>query len=149
MTKKLIEILKSCPNNQTFLNRIHLRVKKDNFYFFNVLVKLVGNNFSISVENIYNLLIPVDETLLLSFSLSNCTDLEERKINCQLLQHLRKKYEKYRTGNIYAIPSIKLKNGLILHNINLMFLDTFEVLISSRDFSYNGYTYIYDIIIED
>lgn len=147
MTKKLIEILKSCPNNQTFLSRIHLKVKGGNFCFFNVLVKLVGNNLLISVKNIYNSVIPVDEILLLSFSLSNYTDLEERKINCQLSQYLRKKYEKYRTGNIYAIPSIKLKNGFILRNINLMFLDNFEILISSRDFNYNGY--IYDIIIED
>lgn len=147
MTKKLIEILKSCPNNQTFLSRIHLRLKGGNFCFYNILVKLVGNNLLISVENIYNSIISVDEILLLSFSLSNYTDLEERKINCQLSQYLRKKYEKYRTGNIYVIPSIKLKNGFILRNINLMFLDNFEILISSRDFNYNGY--IYDIIIED
>lgn len=72
---------------------------------------------------------------------------EEHKLNCQLSQELRKKFEKYRINNTYCLPRIKLKNGFILRDVTLFFLDNFEILISSRDFNYNGY--IYDIILED
>lgn len=70
---------------------------------------------------------------------------QEYKLNCQLSQELRKKFKKYRINNYYSIPRINLKNGFVLYNVYLLFLDNFEILIYSRDFTYKGY--IYDIVL--
>lgn len=122
MTKELIKILKNSSNNTTFLSRIHLRVKRSNFCFYNIFVKLAGNNLLISKGEIVDVIIPIDEISLLSFSLSNYTNLEERKINEQYYEYLKKDLEPYLVDeDYYYLDNMWVK----LDNIDICLKDCY------------------------